>query len=167
VLVGRSWVLLEGNSVPERADALQGWLASREAGSKLGGMLMTVTGAPRGESVWFARQGRPVYLGRGAQRGAQVVMKNWKVPSSGVTLVTRGRWTTFDGDSMWVEPFDAPGVNGGVVAWVPSLRWVYQGFAADPAVREQVLDLARQRGWAVERIGHARTVTAPLSTASR
>ena len=56
---------------------------------------------------------------------------------------------------------------GGVVAWVPSLRWVYQGLAVDPMVREQALELARQRGWGVERIGHVRSVTAPLSTASR
>jgi hypothetical protein len=68
---------------------------------------------------------------------------------------------------MWVEPFDAAGVNGGVVAWVPSLRWVYQGLAVDPTVREQVLDLARQRGWTVERLGHARAVSTPLATASR
>lgn len=167
VKVGRSWILLEGTSVPERAEAMQGWLATRDAGTKLGGMLVTIPGAIRGEASWFARQGRPVYLGRGAQRGAQVVLKNWKVPATAVTLVSRGRWTTFEGDSMWVEPFDAPGVNGGVVAWVPSLRWVYQGMSVDPAVREQVLDLAKQRGWSVERIGNVRAVTAPLSTASR
>ena len=43
VLVGRSWVLLEGSSVPERAETMQGWLASRESGTKLGGMLMRIT----------------------------------------------------------------------------------------------------------------------------
>ncbi len=161
VKVGRRWVLLEGSSVPARTEQEHQWLVSHDQGSGFGAMLMTVAGAPRGSIAWFADKGLPVYLGRGAQRGAKVVLANWKAKPDASRGVERGRWAVFDGDSLWVEPFDAPGTPGGLIAWVPSLRWVYQALAVDPIVQGMVMDHAKRRGWKVERLGHARTVNAP------
>lgn len=163
VKVGTRWILLEGGSVPDRVEPMQRWLGARDPGTSFGGMLITAPGAARGEIAWFARERRPVYLGPGAQRGARIVLANWGQPTNAPDVVARGRWIRVDGDSLWLEPVDVPGSPGSVVAWVPSLRWMYHSLAIDPLVKEILMQLARQRGWSVERLGHARAVSTPVA----
>jgi len=58
---------------------------------------------------------------------------------------------------------------GALVAYVPSLRWVYSGPAATPLYFDMVVARIRDRGWAVDRIGSVRSLTQPIParTASR
>lgn len=165
VRVGGRWILLEGSSVPQRSAAEDAWLRTRGPHG-LAALLITLPGPTRGNIGWFVDQRLPVYLGAGAERGAAIVLSNWKVRGK-VLPVTRGRWLRSGSDSLWVEPFDVPGADRGLVAWVPSLKWVYHALALDPVVRARILSLARERGWAVERLGHGRTPVTPLAAADR
>src|SRR3546814_12790558 len=63
-----------------------------------------------GGMAWFIRNRLPVLHGRSAARGAAVVLANWGVDAR-TTAVTQGRWVRLGGDSLWVEPFDAPGAT--------------------------------------------------------
>jgi hypothetical protein len=148
--------------VPEQVDRELRWLGTQDPAARFGALLITTGGAPKGSLTWFVRSKVPVLYGRGAARGAGEVVKYWPGSLAAPTPVTSGRWLTFDSDSMWVEPFDGPGYSQTLLAWVPSLKWLYHAGALDPLVLELLLERARARGWPVERIGHIRAVNAPL-----
>jgi hypothetical protein len=165
VKVGSQWLLLEGSAVPERAPVEEAWLRARD-GAGFGGVLISTSTPPRGGMAWFVRNRRPVLHGRGAARAAAVVLANWDV-SERTTAVSRGQWVKLGGDSLWVEPFDAPGSLGGLLAYVPSLRWAYHALALDPLVKTLIMERVKERGWTVERLGHARALTTPVTPAPR
>ena len=164
VKVGSAWMLLEGSAVPERAGAEDAWLRSKD-GAGFGAVVVTAGAAPRGGLAWFARKRLPASYGPGAAKGAAAVLRNWEVTTP-PGAVARARWIRMGGDSVLVEPFDAPGAPGGLIAYVPSLRWVYHALAVDPFVKELVMERVRQRGWAVDRLGHARALDTPLAPAA-
>jgi hypothetical protein len=68
-----------------------------------------------------------------------------------------------------VESIDYPDLAGSLVAYVPSLRWVYSGAATSPLTVDMLVARIRERGWPVDRIGSLRAVVQPLParTASR
>ena len=72
-------------------------------------------------------------------------------------------------DSLWVESIDYPDMPGALIAYVPSLRWVYSSAAALPLNFDLLVARARARGWTVERVGTLRSLTQPFParTASR
>jgi hypothetical protein len=57
---------------------------------------------------------------------------------------------------------DLPDAPGALVAYVPSLEWVYTG-TANPLHLDLVLARARARGWRVTRVGSARGLTTPVN----
>jgi hypothetical protein len=71
------------------------------------------------------------------------------------------------GDSLWLEPIDLPDAPGTLVAYVPSLEWIYSASAANPLHLDMILARARARGWRVSRFGSARAVTTMLAPAQR
>jgi hypothetical protein len=83
----------------------------------------------------------------------------------GVQTVARGRWLRAGGDSLWLEPIDLPDAPGALIAYAPSLEWVYSGMAANPLHLELVLARARERGWSVSQVGSARSVRTALTPA--
>ncbi len=165
VKVGSQWLLLEGSAVPERAQVEDAWLRAKD-GAGFGGVLISMSATPRGGMAWFTRNRLPVLHGRGAARGTAVILANWGV-SARTTAVTEGRWVRIGGDSLWIEPFDAPGAPDGLLAYVPSLRWAYHAMSIDPLVKELIMERVKQRGWTVERLGNARTLTAPVTPTQR
>ena len=148
-----------------RAPVEDAWLRGKD-GSGFGGVLVSMSATPRGGIAWFTRNRLPVLHGRGAARGAAVILANWGVDTR-TTAVTQGRWVRMGGDSLWVEPFDAPGAPDGLLAYVPSLRWAYHALSVDPLVKELIMERAKQRGWTVERLGNARSLTAPVTPPQR
>jgi hypothetical protein len=169
VKLGKSWLFLEGASVPQRSETDVQWLQSADAGSTVAGLLVTAPNTGRGGAAWFTQRKLPVYVTPGAVSAMSTTLGNWKQPPSAAKVVSKSQWLRFDGDSVWVEPIDLPDYPGALVAYVPSLRWAYSGLAATPLYFDLVVARIRERGWAVDRIGSIRSLAQPIParTASR
>jgi hypothetical protein len=169
VKLGDTWLFLEGASVPQRNETDVQWLRSADAGSSIGGLLITAPNTGRGGAAWFTQRKLPVYLAPGAAPAMGATLANWKQQRSAATVVSKPQWLRVGGDSMWVEPIDLPDYPGALVAWVPSMRWVYSGPAASPLYFDLVVSRIRERGWAADRIGSVRSLAQPIParTASR
>jgi len=169
VKLGKSWLFLEGASVPQRSETDVQWLQSADAGSTVAGLLVTAPNTGRGGAAWFTQRKLPVYVTPGAVSAMSTTLGNWKQPPSAARVVSKSQWLRFDGDSVWVEPIDLPDYPGALVAYVPSLRWAYSGLAATPLHFDLVVARIRERGWAVDRIGSIRSLAQPIParTASR
>jgi len=169
VKLGSQWLLLEGTGVPQRNETDLQWLASADAGSSVAGLLITVPNAGRGGAAWFASHTLPVYVAPGAASATAATLANWKQPRTAATVVTKPQWLRIGGDSLWLETIDYPDYAGALVAYVPSMRWVYSGLAASPLNLDLLAARIHERGWTVDRIGSARSLEQPVPgrTASR
>jgi len=169
VKMGKTWLMLEGTSVPQRNETDVQWLASADAGSSVGGLLLTVPNSGRGGAAWFAQKKLPVYVAPGAAVAMSATLANWKQPKSAITVVSKPQWLRIGGDSLWVESMDFPEFPGAMIAYVPSMRWVYSGIAASPLNFDMLVGRIRQRDWNVDRVGSLRSLTQPIParTASR
>jgi len=169
VKLGKSWLFLEGASVPQRSETDVRWLESADPGSTIAGLLVTGPNTGRGGAAWFIQKRLPVYVTAGAASAMGATLDNWKQPRSAAKVVSKPQWLRIGGDSVWVEPIDLPDYPGALVAYVPSLRWAYSGPAATPLYFDMVVARIRERGWAVDRIGSIRSLVQPIParTASR
>jgi hypothetical protein len=169
VKLGTRWVLLEGTGVPQRNATDVQWLQNADAGSTVGGLLITLPNSGRGGAAWFAEKKLPVYVAPGAATAMAATLANWKQPASASTVVAKAQWLRIGGDSLWVETIDYPDFPGSLIAYVPSMRWAYSGAAAGPLNFDLLVARIRERGWNVERVGSVRTLTQPIPvrTASR
>ena len=169
VKLGKSWLFLEGASVPQRSETDVRWLESADPGSTVAGLLVTTPNTGRGGAAWFTQKKLPVYVTPGAASPMSTTLQNWEQPSSGARVVSKPQWLRIGGDSVWVEPIDLPDMPGALVAYVPSLRWAYSGPAASPLYFDLVVARIRERGWAVDRVGSIRSLIQPIParTASR
>jgi hypothetical protein len=164
VKLGTSWLFLEGASVPHRNETDVRWLESADPGSTVAGLLVTGPNTGRGGAAWFTERKLPVYVTPGAVAAMNATLGNWKQPPSAATVVSKPQWLRIGGDSVWVETIDLPDYPGALVAYVPSMRWVYSGPAATPLYFDMVIARVRERGWAVDRIGSIRSLTQPIPT---
>jgi hypothetical protein len=160
VRLGRRWLLLEAGQAPLNAERAAAWLRRADSGSTLAGALVTPPATGSGGAAWLAARQLPVHAGPGAAPFVAAVLRGHDAPAAALAPVPRARWLRVDGDSLWLEPLDLPDAPGTLVAWVPSLRWVYSASLTNPAHRERVLAHARARGWDVARVGSARAVSA-------
>jgi len=169
VKMGRTWVMLEGAATPQRNETDVRWLTANDAGSSIGGLLVSVPNVGRGGAAWFAERKLPVYVAPGVEPAISATLANWKQPRTTLTIVQTPHWIRVDGDSVWVESIDYPDYPGSLVAYVPSLRWVYSGLAATPLNFDLLMARVRERGWRVDRVGSIRALTQPVPprTASR
>lgn len=169
VKLGKSWLFLEGASVPQRSQTDVQWLESADPGSTVAGLLVTAPNTGRGGAAWFTQKKLPVYVTAGAASAMSTTLGNWKQTRSEAKVVSKPQWLRIGGDSVWVEPIDLPDYPGALVAYVPSLRWAYSGPAATPLYFDMVVARIRERGWAVDRIGSIRALIQPIParTASR
>ena len=169
VKLGTRWLFLEGAPVPARGAAEADWLRNADAGSTAGGLLITLPNSGRGGAAWFAEKKLPVYVAPGSVVAMARTMKNWKQSPAASTVVAKAQWIRLGGDSLWVEPIDFPDLPGSLVAYVPSMRWVYSAAAASTLNFDLLVARVRDRGWDVERVGSLRSLTQPFParTASR
>jgi hypothetical protein len=169
VKLGDKWLLLEGTSVPARNESDIQWLQKADPGSSIAGLLITMPNTGRGGAAWFVQRKLPVYVAPGAASAITATLANWKQPRSAATVLSKPQWLRVGGDSVWVETMDVPDFPGTLIAYVPSLRWVYSGVAASPLNFDLLVTRIRERGWTVDRIGSLRTLTQPIParTASR
>ena len=169
VKLGSTWLMLEGTSVPERNDTDMQWLKSVDPNATAGGLLITVPNFGRGGAAWFASKKLPVYVAPGSASAMRITMANWKQSPTASTVISKPQWIRMGGDSLWVESIDYPDAPGSLIAYIPSMRWVYSGMAAAPMAFDLLVQRIRDRGWAVDRVGTLRSMTQPLParTASR
>jgi len=169
VKLGQSWLFLEGASVPQRNETDIQWLKTADPGSSVAGLLITAPNTGRGGAAWFTQRKLPVYVTPGAATAMSKTLANWKQPQSVAMVLSKPQWLRIGADSVWVETIDLPDYPGALIAYVPSLRWVYSGLAVTPLYFDMVVARIRERGWAADRIGSIRslTQTIPARTASR
>lgn len=169
VKLGQSWLFLEGASVPQRSGTDVQWLKTADPGSSVAGLLVSAPNTGRGGAAWFTRRQLPVYVTPGAATAMSMTLANWKQPPTGTMVLSKPQWLRIGGDSVWVETIDLPDYPGALIAYVPSLRWVYSGLALTPLYFDLVVARIRERGWAADRIGSIRSLTQPIParTASR
>jgi hypothetical protein len=169
VKLGNQWLFLEGALAPGRNETDARWLTGAAQGSTIAGSIMTVSNSGRGGAAWLAGRNLPLYVAPGGEDAVRATLANWKQSQSTVRVMSRARWLTIGGDSLWVETIDYPDGPGALVAYLPSARWVYSGMATSPQNVDLLMARVRARGWTVEHYGSLRGVSipAPGRTASR
>jgi hypothetical protein len=167
VKLGKEWVLLEGGQAPLSVERAATWLRGADPEGRIAAALVTMPSTGSGGAPWLAARHVPLHVAPGAVPFVDAVLRGYRASASGLAPVTRGRWLRVSGDSLWLEPVDLPDAPGALVAYVPSLEWVYSGLAANPLNLDRVLALATERGWRVSRVGSARGVMIPLPPMNR
>jgi hypothetical protein len=166
VRLGRAWVLLEAGQAPLNAERAAAWLARADSGSRVAAAIVTAPMTGSGGAAWLARQRLEVHAGTGSAPFVATVLRGHGEPTSAMRVTTSGRWLRVDGDSLRLETLDLPDAPGSLVAYVPSLEWMYGATLASPVHRDLALAHARALGWRVSRIGHVRAVSVPAPAAS-
>ena len=167
VRLGARWLLLEGGQAPLNAERAAGWLRTETKGA-VAGAILSATTPTNGGAAWLAQQGVPLYVAPGGTAQTRMILRDHGAPARSLRSVTGGQWVGVDGDSLRLEPVDLPNSVGALVAWVPSLGWLYSASAADPVDRDALLAWATARGWPVEWVGSPRglwTAARPASAA--
>ena len=79
------------------------------------------------------------------------------------TTVTRAQWIRVGSDSLWLQPIDLPDSPRMMLVYSPTLKWGYSATAFAPLQQQYLLAALRAKGWTVEKLGSARTIstTAP------
>jgi len=165
VKLGQQWLLLETGQAPSSAERAAAWLAAHGTGARLAGALVTLPGSGAGGASWIVRRQLPLRVGAGTAPFVAAALRGYATPAAGVSQVKEGEWLRASGDSLWLEPIDLPDAPGALVAYAPSLEWVYSAGAANPLYLDLILSRARARGWRVSRFGSARSPVTPLPPA--
>jgi hypothetical protein len=167
VKIGARWLLLETGQAPSSAERARSWLAAHDSRAEVAGALVTMPGQGMGGASSMVGKRVPLYVGDGALPFVAAALDGYATPRAAVTAVTAGRWLRIGGDSLRLEPIDLPDAPGTLVAYAPSLKWLYSAAAANPLYLDRLLAHARARGWRVSRIGSARGALSPSLAASR
>ncbi len=160
VRVGGSWLLLETGQAPLNLDRALTALAAEDP-APVAGALVAPVRTGNGGVAGLAAHGIPAYVGPGAEPFAYAILRGHHVSWAGVSPVADGRWLRVGADSVRLEPVDLPDAPGALLAWVPSLRWLYAPDVMSPLDEALVLAHARRRGWAVASMGTARGLSVP------
>jgi TPR repeat protein len=162
VKLGRQWVMLGGGQAPLSAERAAAWLERSAGGGPIAGALLSAPATGNGGAAWLASHGVPLYATPATVPFVAAVLRGHGASLERIVTETNGRWLRVDGDSLWLEPMDLPDAPGALVAYVPSLEWVYTG-SANPLHVDLVLSHARALGWHVTHVGSPRAVTTPLA----
>lgn len=166
VKLGREWLLLETGQAPSTIDRAAAWIAMHDHEGSLAGALITTPGSGAGGAPAIVRRGLPLHVGPGATPFVAASLRGYRTSTAALSVVRQGAWVRVSGDSLWVETIDLPDAPGALVAYVPSLEWVYSSAAANPVNLDLVLMRAHARGWRVSRIGSSSSVVAEIASAS-
>ena len=167
VRLGGEWMLLETGQAPSSAERATKWLKKTDANGRVGGALVTMPATGNGGAPWLATHDVRVDAAPGAMPYMNAVLRGHGARSTNVAGVARGTWLRVGSDSLWLEPMDLPDLPGALVAYAPSLEWVYSAAAANPLQLDLILARARANGWRVSRFGSARAATTPLPQAQQ
>jgi hypothetical protein len=161
VKIGGRWVLLEAGQGELSADRAVDWLAANDAGTPVGGAVLTMTSPGNGGVTALARRRIPTRVGPGARPFVDRMLGNTGVAGVAPVTVTRAEWVKVGSDSLWLAPIDLPDAPRSLVVYSPTLKWAYSANAFAPLQQQYLLAALRGRGWSVEKVGSARAITAP------
>ncbi len=151
IKLGGRWLMIEGGTVPLLAERAAAFLNRADANTPIAGAIVTMPVA-HGGVQWFSERGLSTWVMPGAKQVVEAVKRGWK-PGIRTSAITKGGWIRVGHDSMRVESMDLPDAPATAVLYVPSLRWLYSWAASAPRNVDAILAFARQRGWAVNRLG--------------
>lgn len=164
VQIGGQWVLLETAQHEGAVALVAAWLGTVAPGVPVGAGLATMPAPSNGGARWFVGKAQPLYVAPGA---APIIRRVTGRAAAG-TVVTTPRWVRVGSDSLWLEPFSAPDLDGAMAVYSPTLKWLYLPTAGAPTHQvEQAALVARlaARGMAVEWIGSARSLVTAVPPA--
>lgn len=161
VKVGGRWVLLEAGQAELSAERSLDWLARTEPGAPVAAAILTQSNAGNGGVTLLGRRRIPTFVGPASRPFVDRMLGNTGIAGVSPVTVTRARWLTVGSDSLWLEPIDLPDAPRTMLVYSPTLKWAYTANAFAPLQQQYVLRAVRGRGWTVDRIGHARTISVP------
>lgn len=159
VRVGGRWVLLEGGQAPLSAERALAWMRGHVDGDPALALLAVVLPGGGGAGV-MARQGLRLMVGPGAAPFLQRVLRNRGVHAP-IEVVSTGRWVGVGADSLRLEPMNLPNARGTVLAWCPTLQWLWAPDAETPLDLKVVRERVRELGWSPRWLGTRRDLRAP------
>ena len=162
VKVGGRWILMEGGQGDLSAERAVTWLAATDAAAPVAGALLTMTSPGNGGVTALARRRVPTWLAPGAKPFVDRMMGNTGINGLAPVTVTRAQWIKVGSDSLWLEPIDLPDAPRTMLVYSPTLKWGYSANAFAPLQQQYLLARLRGRGWTVEKVGSARTISTPV-----
>ncbi|HVX89632.1 MAG TPA: hypothetical protein VG940_11925 [Gemmatimonadales bacterium] len=165
VKIGGRWVLFEAGQAGLSAERSLDWLARTDAATPVAAAILTQTSAGNGGVTVLGRRRIATWIAPGAKPFVDRMLGNTGIAGTTPTVVARAQWLRVGTDSLWLEPIDLPDAPRTMLVYSPTLKWAYNTAAAAPLQQQYLLRILRGRGWAVEKVGHARaiSVAAPAS----
>jgi len=166
VKVGGRWMLMEAGQGELSADRAVEWLTSNDAAAPIGGAVLTMTSPGNGGVNALVRRRVPTWIGPGAKpfvdRMLNAAGRTGAKSATGVSPVpvARAQWLKVGSDSLWLAPIDLPDAPRSLVVYSPTLKWAYSATAFAPLQQQYILAAIRAKGWTVEKLGSARTISA-------
>lgn len=159
VRLGDAWVLLESGQAPLSVERALAWMSAHAPGRIAFALLGTVSPANGGAPV-LQQRGVRLLAGAGAAPYVRRILRNHGL-SDKLELLPDAGWVPVGGDSIRIERLDLPNDPGSIIAWVPSLRWIWAPDASSPLDLSLVRARARARGWDPQWIGWHRDILRP------
>lgn len=164
VKIGGVWVMLEAGQAPAAAQRAATWLETQ--GARVGAALVASSTSAGGGMQWFAERRVPLFIAAGAEPLARQILGAATLRAR-ATLVSSERWLHIGSDSLWLARVEVPDANGSLVAYSPTLKWLYAPvLVGRPAMRPEldaILARLREQGLTVEFLGGARGLRVPLA----
>jgi hypothetical protein len=161
VKVGGRWVLFEGGQGELSADRALTWLGANDATAPVAGAILTMTSPGNGGVTSLARRRVPTWIAPGAKPFVDRMLGNTGVTAVAPVTVTRAQWVRVGSDSLWLEPIDLPDAPRSMLVYSPTLKWGYSATGSAPLQQQYILARLRGRGWTVEKLGSARSISIP------
>ncbi|HEX7917934.1 MAG TPA: hypothetical protein VF454_00950 [Gemmatimonadales bacterium] len=165
VRIGGKWVLLEAGQAGLNADRAIDWLVRTTPESAVSAAILTFTIPGNGGVTALGRRRVPTYIAPGERPYVERMLGNTGTTGVSPVTVSRAQWLKVGSDSLWLEPIDLPDAPRSLLVYSPTLQWVYSAWAVAPLQSQYVLDRIRSHGWVVQRLGQARTISAPAPSA--
>jgi len=145
------WLLLGSGAAPLITDRALARL--RQTGVPvLAALLGTMSAGSGGGAPTLARAGVSLLASGTARPFLAAMFRQQGLDPREITWITEPGWRIVAGDSLWLEPADLPDVEGALLAWDPTRRWLYAGDGPGPAQIRGALAVAATRHWPVERM---------------
>jgi hypothetical protein len=160
VKIGGRWVLMEAGQGELSADRAVEWLAAHDATTPVGGAVLTMTSAGNGGVTALARRRVPTWTAPGSKPFVDRMLGNTGIAGTAPVTIARAQWVKVGSDSLWLQPVDLPDSPRSLLVYSPTLKWVYSANAFAPLQQQYVVAALRAKGWSVEKIGSARSISA-------
>lgn len=155
---GAGWHLFGAARHPLMLARARAALADEGVDDLAGVIVASSSRAGNGGVVRLVREGVPVLASRSAEPFVRTMLANAGLGDAAFDVVREGRWVGEGDGRLRLEPFDLPDAPGSLLAFSPSLGWLYAPDAVTPLDARLALDRARELGFEWRALGTARGV---------